>query len=99
MQNSGCRAAADGDSFSLQNFLNQTSMRRGIRDAFQARFRACYSAIGLRGTIRRFLASPTATWVVIALAVALTVPSLTVGFSADDWLQVMIARGQHPIAG
>ena len=30
---------------------------------------------------------------------ALAAPSLTTGLSADDWLQLMIARGQHPVAG
>jgi hypothetical protein len=53
----------------------------------------------LGGRIQRFLASPTATWVAIALAVALAAPSITTGLSADDWLQRMIAGGQHPVAG
>lgn len=30
---------------------------------------------------------------------ALAAPSITTGLSADDWLQSMIARGVHPIAG
>jgi hypothetical protein len=53
----------------------------------------------LRGAIERFLARPTATWAAIALAVALAVPSITTGLCADDWLQLMIARGLHPVAG
>ena len=54
---------------------------------------------GLRGAVQRFLSRPTATWAAIALAVALAAPSITTGLSADDWLQSMVARGQHPVAG
>jgi hypothetical protein len=53
----------------------------------------------LRARIQRFLSRPTATWAAIALAVALTAPSLTVGLCADDWLQLLVARGLHPFAG
>ena len=53
----------------------------------------------MRGAIQRFLSRPTATWAAIALAVALATPSITTGLSADDWLQLMVARGQHPVAG
>ena len=99
MQNSGCRVTARGDKFHVKNLLNQSSLSRVARDAFQAGFRPCYSRAGLGGRIQRFLASPTATWVAIALAVALAAPSITTGLSADDWLQRMIAGGQHPVAG
>ena len=99
MQNSGCRVTADGDRFRVKNLLKQSSLSRVGPDAFRAGFRPCYSRSGLRGAIQRFLASPTATWVAIVVAVALAAPSVTTGLSADDWLQRMIARGQHPIAG
>jgi len=91
-----------GDTFSVKDFLNQTSWaRRGARRRRRSprAFRACYSAAGVRGAIQRFLSGPTATWVAIALAVALAVPSITTGLSADDWLQSMIASGRHPVAG
>src|SRR5439155_24740951 len=59
----------------------------------------CYGARRLRAAIRRFLASPTATWVAIGAALVLAAPSLTVGLVADDWLQLLVARGLHPFAG
>lgn len=60
---------------------------------------ACYRGFGLRGAIERFLGRPTATWAAVALAVALTLPSASTPLTADDWLQSMIARGVHPVAG
>jgi hypothetical protein len=53
----------------------------------------------LRAAIQRFLSRPAATWAAIALALALTAPSLTLGLCADDWLQLLVARGLHPFAG
>ena len=60
---------------------------------------ACYGARRLQAAIQRFLASPTAGWVAIAVALLLAAPSLTVGLAADDWLQLLVARGLHPFAG
>ncbi|MCU1282141.1 MAG: hypothetical protein JWM53_5687, partial [bacterium] len=72
-------------------------MRPGRRAP--ATLTACYCAAGLRVAIQRFLSRPTATWAAIALAVALVAPSLTIGLCADDWLQLLVARGLHPFGG
>jgi hypothetical protein len=45
------------------------------------------------GIIRRALSGRWSPLVVIALALALAAPSLTTGFVADDWLQLLIAQG------
>jgi hypothetical protein len=45
------------------------------------------------------LARPWAPWAVIALALVLELPSVTSGFAADDWFQLLVARGARPFAG
>jgi hypothetical protein len=45
------------------------------------------------------LARPWAPWAVLALALALELPSLTSGLAADDWFQTTLARGERPFEG
>ena len=47
------------------------------------------------GTIRRALSWRWSPLAAIALALALTAPSLTIGLVADDWIQVLVGRGQQ----
>ncbi|MDB4967023.1 MAG: hypothetical protein JWN44_2712 [Myxococcales bacterium] len=53
----------------------------------------------MKVALQRFLASRKAIWVAIGLGLLLVTPSLTVGLVADDWLQLLVARGLRPFAG
>lgn len=49
--------------------------------------------------VRAVLARRAAAVFSAALGVALAMPSLGAGLCADDWLQLLVARGLHPFAG
>src|SRR5262245_5676906 len=52
-------------------------------------------ATAMRETLKRLLARSAAPWVIIALAVALSIPSLGTGFVADDYIHELMMR-EHP---
>ncbi|HZS41385.1 MAG TPA: hypothetical protein VFF06_31365 [Polyangia bacterium] len=53
----------------------------------------------MRERLKRWLAAPGAPWIAIALAVALSLPSLTTGLVADDHVHQLLLREPRPFAG